>query len=310
MSEIILQLKNAKKYYKVSQNKTVKALDDVNIEVRRGQTLAIVGESGCGKSTLAKYLMRLEKPTAGEYLIENQNAFDLANNTFYSQIQMVFQDPYSSLNPRKKIGELIAEPLMVNSSLSKKECLQKAREVMELVGLAPEYMKRYPHMLSGGQRQRVGISRALILKPKILILDEPVSALDVSVQSQVLNLLKDLQKELGLTYIFISHDISVVRFLANQVMVLYLGRSCEYGPAEIVLNNPAHPYTKALIASVPELGKEHFSFKPIEGELPSPLNPPKGCAFQTRCPLKQEACETLPLENKITEHHSHWCSQI
>ncbi len=310
MSDIILKLNHAKKYYNVSPNKVVKALDDVSLEIKRGETLAIVGESGCGKSTLAKYLMRLEKPSHGDYLLSDENAFALKKSEFYSRIQMVFQDPYSSLNPRKKIGELIAEPLLVNSSLSKKECLQKALEVMELVGLPPEYINRYPHMLSGGQRQRVGISRALILKPQILILDEPVSALDVSVQSQVLNLLKDLQKELGLTYIFISHDISVVKFLASQVMVLYLGRMCEYGPAEIVLNNPVHPYTKALLASVPELGNEHFSFKAIVGELPSPLNPPKGCAFQTRCPLRKKECDILPTQRKINEHHSHWCSQI
>lgn len=291
----VLQVNHAKKHYPVSisykEKKLVKALDDISFELFKGETLAIVGESGCGKSTLAKFLMRLENPTAGQYQIQGRDAFNLAKKELYSKIQMVFQDPYGSLNPRKKIWQLVAEPLMVNTKLSKKECLSKAHEALEKVGLPSGYADRYPHMFSGGQRQRVGIARALIMDPEILILDEPVSALDVSVQAQVLNLLKDLQKELQLSYLFISHDLSVVKFLADRIMVLYLGKISEYGDAQTILNTPKHPYTQALLESSPDIFKQDHEFKFISGELPSPLTPPTGCPFQTRCPKVQNRCK-------------------
>ena len=303
-----LKVEGLKKHYKIKKpfgwaaqaELTVKALDGVSFEVKPKKTLGIVGESGCGKSTLAKTLMNLESPTEGSITFGGADLHSLDSRSFRSAIQMIFQDPYNSLNPRKKAWQIIAEPILINTNLSKDECYKKALEMMNLVGLRPELANRYPHMFSGGQRQRLGIARAMILQPKILICDEPVSALDVSIQAQVLNLLIQLQNEMDLTYLFISHDLGVVHHLADEIMVMYLGKIVEYGPRDEVFHNPKHPYTKALIASAPNLGKKK-DHPPIEGELPSPLNPPSGCAFHKRCPIATEACSSgeIPLEKKF-----------
>tara|TARA_R110002072_G_scaffold534_8_gene4252 strand:- start:4650 stop:5591 length:942 start_codon:yes stop_codon:yes gene_type:complete len=300
----LLKVNDLKIHYPVhstfGEKKVVKAIDGVSFEVKEKQTFGIVGESGCGKSTLAKALMGLEPPTAGTIEFNGVDSLKLKKEERFKTIQMIFQDPYSSINPRKKAWQLIAEPLMINEQLPKKEYFDRACELMKLVGLRPELAHRYPHMFSGGQRQRIGIARALILNPKILICDEPVSALDVSIQAQVLNLLMKLQDDLGLTYLFISHDLSVVNHISDKIMVMYLGKIVEYGKRDKIFENPVHPYTKALMASSPSLKEKDGSTKPITGELPSPLNPPSGCAFHKRCPEAKEECSknTPSLETK------------
>ena len=295
----ILEVKNLKKYYKVkksfNENIDVKALDDVSFTIQANKTLGIVGESGCGKSTLAKTLLQLEDKTGGEIVAKGTNVSALSKKEFKSFIQMIFQDPFSSLNPRKKAWQIIAEPLFINTNFTKKECYEKALEMMNNVGLRPELANRYPHMFSGGQRQRIGIARALILHPQVLICDEPVSALDVSIQAQVINLLIDLQDNMKLTYLFISHDLSVVNHISDYILVMYLGKIVEYGARDKVFDSPSHPYTKALIASSPGVTRESESYT-IEGELPSPLNPPQGCAFHKRCPYATVECRnTKPI---------------
>lgn len=300
----MIEVKNLGKHYKIKNfmgtGHIVKALDGVSFTLMKGQTLGIVGESGCGKSTLAKTLLGLEQRTFGEIAIDGKNIDQLHARDRHKTIQMVFQDPYSSLNPRKKCWQLIAEPLLINSDLSKYEVRSKVDAVMAQVGLRPEHAERYPHMMSGGQRQRIGIARALVLDPKVLILDEPVSALDVSIQAQVLNLLVELQNKLRLTYLFISHDLSVVNHICDQIAVMYLGKVVEMGSRDKIFNNPLHPYTKALMASSPSLhGKVEHT--PLKGELPSPLNPPPGCSFHKRCPVAVEDCriKTPELRDKF-----------
>ena len=301
---MIIEVNNLKKHYPVTKpfkdTIFVKALDGVSFKVDKKKTLGIVGESGCGKSTLAKTLMGLEVKTEGSVDFENKDIFSLESKEFRKAIQMIFQDPYSSLNPRKKAWQLISEPLMINEDLSKQDCFNRAVKLMEKVGLRREMAERYPHMFSGGQRQRLGIARALALHPKVLICDEPVSALDVSIQAQVLNLLMELQEEMELTYLFISHDLHVVNHISDEILVMYLGKVVEYGKRERVFDNPLHPYTKALIASSPSINANKKEHDPISGELPSPLNPPKGCAFHKRCPIATEKCaiETPILEEK------------
>ncbi|MEE4252478.1 MAG: dipeptide ABC transporter ATP-binding protein [Desulfuromusa sp.] len=301
---LILEAKDLTRYYKVSQGPfkaaaTVKALDGVSFEVEAGKTLAVVGESGCGKSTLARQLTMIERPTSGELKFDG---FDLVNASDHElkmarqRVQMIFQNPYGSLNPRKKIGTIIGEPLVINSDLAKKEVEERVRSIMTKVGLRPEHYSRYPHMFSGGQRQRIAIARALMLEPKLVVADEPVSALDVSVQAQVLNLLKDLQQEMTLAFVFIAHDLSVVRYIADKVMVMYLGRIAEYGQSEEIFSRPRHPYTQALLASTPHLKAQNRKQRVIlSGELPSPLSPPSGCVFHTRCPFATPQCaEKIP----------------
>ncbi len=305
----VLEVQGLKKYYPL-KNALVKALDGVSFSLEPGKTLALVGESGCGKSTLAKNLMKLETPTAGDVKLQGKDINSLPISKIQSQVQMIFQDPYSSINPRKKAWQIIAEPLLINSKLSRKDCFYKALEVMELVGLSSDTGGKYPHMFSGGQRQRIGIARALIQRPRILICDEPVSALDVSIQAQVLNLLKDLQNEFNLSYLFISHDLSVVEYLAHDIMVMYLGKIVESGKASDIFKNPIHPYTRALLNSTPRV-KEKKSFESLSGELPSPLNPPSGCSFHKRCPFAKDKCsEKEPIlesiENRqVACHYSH-----
>lgn len=303
----LLDAINLKKYYPVkkgmfSKPKTVKAVDGVSFKLERGKTLAIVGESGCGKSTLGRMLTMIESPTEGELFYNGQNF--LVNDKETTQlrrkkIQIVFQNPYSSLNPRKKVGSILEEPLLINTELSAQERKARVLEMMAKVGLKPEFYDRYPHMFSGGQRQRIAIARGLMLQPDIVVADEPVSALDVSVRAQVLNLMMDLQEEMGLSYVFISHDLSVVEHIADEVMVMYLGRCVEQGDTKTIFNNPRHPYTQALLSATPRLNPEQRRERiKLRGELPSPLNPPKGCAFNARCRFATDLCKVSQPELK------------
>jgi dipeptide transport system ATP-binding protein len=289
----LLEVTDLKKHYPIKKmfkvTGAVKALDGVSFSLKKNETLAVVGESGCGKSTLAKVLMQIEPATEGKILFNGLTVTQMPPPVFRRCIQMIFQDSYGSLNPRKKAWEIISEPLRINTTLSTKECRHRALELMEKVGLRPEYGVRYPHMFSGGQRQRLGIARALILEPEMIICDEPVSALDVSIQAQILNLLMDLQEELRLSYLFISHSLPVVRHIADRVLVIYLGKVAEYGKQSDIFAHPKHPYTESLIASTPEITFGHEP-SPIRGELPSPMNPPPGCAFHKRCPKAIDRC--------------------
>ncbi len=283
---------------------TVKALVGASFMLSAGKTLAVVGESGSGKSTLARLLTLLETPSAGALFIDGEDVVSADAETrkrLRREIQIVFQNPYGSLNPRQRIGKALEEPLLVNTNLPAREREKQAREMMEKVGLRPEYYRRYPHMFSGGQRQRIAIARALMLRPKILVLDEPVSALDVSIRAQVLNLLAALQEEYHLAYVFISHDLSVVRHIADEVMVVYLGHVVEKGSREAIFASPQHPYTRALLSATPVAEPDAKSERIIlSGELPSPFNPPAGCPFNPRCPLVMARCRAAdpPLENK------------
>jgi len=291
---------------------SVKALNGISFSLHAGQTLAVVGESGCGKSTLARLLTMIETPSAGTLEVGGlgvATATPAQKPQLRRDVQIVFQNPYGSLNPRQTIGDALAEPLKVNTDLSAAQRDAAVREMMVKVGLRPEYHGRYPHMFSGGQRQRIAIARALMLRPKVLVLDEPVSALDVSIRAQVLNLLLDLQQEFGLAYVFISHDLSVVRHVADEVLVMYLGRAVEHGPCEAVFSAPQHPYTRALLSATPvadpSARRERIILK---GELPSPFAPPAGCAFNPRCPLASAACrDQVPALQGEPGGHRHAC---
>jgi dipeptide transport system ATP-binding protein len=272
----------------------LKAVDGVSFTIEPGRTLAVVGESGCGKSTLARMVTLIEPPTSGSLRLIGRDAVSPKpedRQPLRRAVQIVFQNPYGSLNPRKKVGSILEEPLVINTKLTTAERRDQVREMMAKVGLRPEHYHRYPHMFSGGQRQRIAIARALMLRPKLVVADEPVSALDVSIQAQVLNLLRDLQVELGLSYLFISHDLSVVRLVSDEVMVMYLGRPIEQGDKNRIFERPLHPYTRALLASTPSVEKKRERMV-LKGELPSPLNPPAGCAFHTRCPFAKERCSS------------------
>jgi oligopeptide transport system ATP-binding protein len=284
----------------------VHAISNVNIQIMEGETFALVGESGCGKSTLGRLVLRLLDPTSGHVEFEGININELKANEMREirkKMQIIFQDPYASINPRMNVYNIIAEPLVTHKVCStKEETREMVKQLMSKVGIRHEFIDRYPHQFSGGQRQRIGIARALALQPKLIICDEPVSALDVSIQSQILNLLHDLQEEFKLTYLFISHDLSVVRYLADRVCVMFLGKVCEIGNTKDIFNNPLHPYTKFLIDAVPKpdpfLRKENKEL--LQGEIPSPVNPPSGCRFHTRCPLAKEICkEQEPLIKNI-----------
>ena len=299
---IVVTARDLARYYTVSRgafsgSATLKALDGASFTIERGKTLAVVGESGCGKSTLARLITMIELPTSGSLNIGGQEivgATPAQLKALRARGQIVCQNPYGSLNPRQKIGHALEEPLLVNTSMGAKERTEKARAMMASVGLRPEHYDRYPHMFSGGQRQRIAIARALMLDPELLVLDEPVSALDVSIQAQVLNLLADLQDRLNLAYLFISHDLSVVRHIANDVMVMYLGRAVEQGTRDQIFSNPQHPYTKALLSATPQPDPERKRERIVlTGELPSPLNPPPGCTFHPRCPWTFEPCARI-----------------
>ena len=286
------------------------AVGGVSFTLDPGRTLAVVGESGCGKSTLARMVTLIEKPSAGTLMLDGVDAVDPPAGEarkLRRTVQIVFQNPYGSLNPRKRVGTILEEPLVINTDLPKAERRAQALDMMAKVGLRPEQHSRYPHMFSGGQRQRIAIARALMLHPKLLVADEPVSALDMSVQAQVLNLLADLQREMGLAYLFISHDLGVVRHIAHDVMIMYLGLAVEHGPKERIFARPLHPYTQALLGATPGMGRSRKRIVP-KGELPSPLDPPKGCVFSTRCPYVTERCRAerpalRPLDGRLVACH-------
>ena len=300
----VLRAENLHRHYSVSRGlfrepATLKAVAGASFSLAAGQTLAVVGESGCGKSTLARMVTMIEKPTSGMLEIagnEIATATPERLRELRGTVQMVFQDPYGSLNPRKQVGAILEEPLAINTDDNADDRRRRSRDMMARVGLRPEFYGRYPHMFSGGQRQRIAIARALMLNPAIVVADEPVSALDVSIRAQVLNLLMDLQVEYKLAYLFISHDLSVVRHIADDVMVMYLGRTVEHGPKPVIFDRPRHPYTRALLASTPTVDAANRRQRlPIKGELPSPLDPPPGCAFHRRCPFATPLCaSTVP----------------
>ena len=297
----LLEARELTRHYTVSRGwlrgtREVRALEGVSFALREHETLAVVGESGCGKSTLARQVTMIERPTSGQLRLAGEDVghADLATlKRLRPQVQMVFQNPYASLNPRKRVGTLLEEPLAINTPMDSAARRNAARAMLARVGLRAEHYGRYPHMFSGGQRQRIAIARALMLNPKLLVADEPLSALDVSIQAQVLNLLMDLQHGLGVAYLFISHNLQVVRHIADSVAVMYLGRIVEMGPKASVFGRPAHPYTRALMASTPVLdAKARRERVVLKGELPSPLNPPSGCAFHKRCPYAVERCQS------------------
>lgn len=303
-AELLLEVKNLRKYFPVRRGvfrRTVghvKAVDDVSFYIKEGETLGLVGESGCGKTTCGRTILRLIEPTAGQVLFHRDgDAVDVARlrgrqlKELRREMQIIFQDPYSSLNPRMTVGDIVGEPLVVHHVGRGREIRERVAELLEAVGLNPQYMKRYPHEFSGGQRQRIGIARALALEPKLIIADEPVSALDVSIQAQVLNLLEDLQKQFGLTYLFIAHDLSVIKHISDRVAVMYLGKIVEMASNEDLFAAPKHPYTEALMSAVP-VPDPDFEMERIilQGDVPSPVNPPSGCYFHPRCPYAKEIC--------------------
>ncbi len=308
MSAVVMKAEGLTRYYDVSQGfmkpkVTVKALNGVSFVLQAGKTLAVVGESGCGKSTLARQLTLVEPPTAGVLTLDGQvvNPADAdQRQRLRSRVQMVFQNPYASLNPRQKIEAQLAEPLLLNTPLSVSERADKVTQIMARVGLRPEFRLRYPHMFSGGQRQRIALARAMILQPQVLVADEPTSALDVSIQAQVLNLFMDLQEEFNTAYVFISHNLAVVEHVADDVMVMYLGRVVETGPKAHIFQTPKHPYTQALLSATPSIDPAQRQKKiKIIGELPSPMNPPSGCAFHKRCPYATSRCTSEEPELRV-----------
>ncbi|GLH65267.1 MULTISPECIES: dipeptide ABC transporter ATP-binding protein [Parageobacillus] len=311
MSEPLLQVKGLKKYFPITGGVfgkkigEVKAVDDVTFTVYKGETLGIVGESGCGKSTTGRMLLRLIEPTEGSIVFEGKEVTKLSKSELRKMrrdMQMIFQDPFASLNPRHTVEKILEEPLVVHGIGSKEERKKRVQEMLEIVGLGRYHAKRYPHQFSGGQRQRIGIARALMTNPKLIIADEPVSALDVSIQAQVLNLLEDLQKEFGLTYIFIAHDLGVVRHISDRVGVMYLGRLVELADSDQLYESPKHPYTKALLSAVPIPDPEYKKESQLlSGDLPNPANPPQGCAFHTRCSACMDICKQKRPEMKEVE---------
>ncbi len=317
MSEALLQVEGLKKHFQVGGGMfggppaTVRAVDGVDFAIKRGETLGLVGESGCGKTTTGRCVLRLERPTDGRIVFEGKDITGMGEGELRAvrrRMQVIFQDPYASLNPRMSIGDIIAEPLKVHGIVADKTKREaRVKELLSQVGLLPQHAKRYPHQLSGGQRQRVGIARALAMEPSLIVCDEPVSALDVSIQAQIINLLEDLQKNLGLTYLFIAHDLSVVRHISDRVAVMYLGHIVELADRKALYEDPLHPYTRALLSAVPipdprlEAQRERMV---LRGEVPSPVNPPSGCVFHPRCPIAIDRCSAeIPPLREIKPGH-------
>lgn len=304
-NRVLVRVQNLKKYFPITrgiilsrQIGAVKAVDDISFDIRQGETLGVVGESGCGKSTTGRAILQLHKPTAGHVYFEDVDLTTLSTaelRALRPKMQMIFQDSVASLNPRHSVGKIIGEPLRIHKAGTARQVHERVIELMELVGLKPAWIKRFPHEFSGGQRQRINIARALALNPNFIVCDEPISALDVSIQAQVVNLLKDLQKQLGLTYLFIAHDLSMVRHISNRVAVMYLGKMMELATRNALFKEPLHPYTQSLISAVPvpmpKLERQRHRFI-LKGDPPSPSNPPAGCVFHTRCPLAEEVCTT------------------
>ncbi len=297
--DVLVELRDVKQHFSVKKSRgkkaTLYAVDGVSLNISRGETLGLVGESGCGKSTLGKTLLGLYPLTDGAILFEGEDIATLkgsALKNYHKKSQMIFQDPSSCLNPRRRVEDIITEPYVIHKLYTPQERREKARELCDMVGLSQAYLSRFPHEMSGGQKQRVGIARAIALNPKLIICDEPVSALDVSVQAQVINLLQDLQQKLGLAYLFISHNLSVVKHCCRRIGVMYLGRMVELAPSEQLYETPLHPYTEALISAIPTIGEDGQSRIVLSGDLPSPTSPPSGCAFHTRCPYAKERCKT------------------
>jgi oligopeptide/dipeptide ABC transporter ATP-binding protein len=295
-NETLVDIKHLKKYFNMGRKGNLKAVDDLTFSIRQGETVGMVGESGCGKTTAGRSILRLYEPTAGEVLFEGENIYNLSNSKMKNlrrDMQMIFQDPYASLNPRMTIEDIIGEAIDIHKLSTGSKRKERIGELLDLVGLSVDHMSRFPHEFSGGQRQRIGIARALAVEPKFIICDEPISALDVSIQAQVVNLLKRLQKQLGLTYLFIAHDLSMVKYISDRVAVMYLGKMVEFASSDDLYTEPLHPYTLALLSAVPipdpdiETGRDQIV---LEGDIPSPLNPPSGCHFRTRCPIATEKC--------------------
>lgn len=319
-NDILIEVSNLKKYFPVkntfmkSEKKFVKAVDDVSFEIKKGETFGLVGESGCGKSTLGRTITRLYDVTDGDIFFEGTNIAKLNKKEmkeYYSKMQIIFQDPYSSLNPYMNVEELINEPLELHTTLTKKERVEKTEYLLETVGLKKSDMEKFPHEFSGGQCQRIGIARAISTEPKFVLCDEPISALDVSIQAQVVNMLEDLQEEMGLTYLFVAHDLSMVRHISDRIGVMYLGNIVEIGKSNDLYKNPLHPYTKALLSSIPiadpKRAKEAVR-KVIEGDIPSPMDIPSGCRFHTRCPYAKPICKEISPGIKFVEDgHSVAC---
>ena len=317
--DVLLRVDDLVKHFPVkstklfSEHEVVHAVEGVSLEVRRGETLGLVGETGCGKSTLARCVARLYPVTGGKISFEGQDITNLPPRKMRPlrrNIQMIFQDPYGSLNPRRRVGAIIGDPFAIHKTVPGSQRKRQVQELMERVGLNPEHYNRFPAEFSGGQRQRIGVARALALRPKLIICDEPVSALDVSIQAQVLNLLSDLQQDFGLTYLFIAHDLEVVRHVSNSVTVMYLGRVAESGPRQLVYDTPRHPYTAALLSAAPAADPDAAASRQriiLVGDIPSPIDPPSGCRFHTRCPKAQELCseQDPPLEVKAGDAATH-----
>lgn len=303
----LLQVRHLKKWFPMKKSlftfgkAYIKAVDDVSFNLEKGETLGVVGESGCGKSTMGRTVLRLIEPTSGSVIFKKNDLIKMRGKELHktrSAMQIIFQDPYASLNPRMTVGEIIAEPLDIQLRIDVEEKRKRVLETMQIVGLNAKYYNRYPHEFSGGQRQRIGIARAIILRPEVIVCDEPVSALDVSIQAQVINLLQELQEKMGIAYIFISHDLSVIKHVSDRIIIMYLGHIVETAAKKDIYENPAHPYTKALLSAIPVIEKGKKEKIILEGDLPSPADPPSGCVFHTRCYMAQKICSEVKPENK------------